>query len=154
MKILLKVLIFIVLMTGCDPVYIVYIKNETGDMITIDVEYDSRHYNGKIDTLRFTNKSLMNFKPSTIDRLDKKLTVDYIGTNRYSFIIENNQTVLLEPITIGLPIKHVIYKSKQKADTVFWVGNVGLYRKLKKKGIIVKKGLSTTIINLKPIDNE
>ncbi len=130
-----------------------YIKNETGNSVKIEIEYENR-YDIKFDSIRYTNRQIFDISDNTRDSLDHKMSVDFYRNKKYRFEIGNNQIVLLEPLTIGVPIKKVIYEKQNRIDTIFNLNNRKLNHDLKSKGIIVKKGLSTRIIYLKQPDTE
>ena len=139
-----------ILLSSCDPLYIMYVKNETGDKVKIHVVFENK-YEIEFDSVKYTDKEIKNLKPRHVDSLLKKKPIDISGTN-YSFEIADKETVLLEPLSIGIPIKRMIYESKSRIDTIFEYGDRIIYRNLIDKGIIVKKGLSTRIVYLKEVE--
>lgn len=149
-RILIVIFSALILLSSCDPIYIMYVKNETGDKVKIHVDYENR-YDIKFDSVKYTDRQIENLKPRHVDSLSNKKAIEQNGTS-YSFEIADKETVLLEPLAIGVPIKRVIYESNSRIDTLFEFGDKIKYQDLVDKGIIVKKGLSTRIVYLKEND--
>lgn len=140
----------LILLSSCDPIYIMFVKNETGEKVKVHVDYENR-YEIEFDSLKYTIEQIDNLKPRHVDSLTNKKAINLTETN-YSFEIADNETVVLEPLSIGVPIQRVIYETKSRTDTIFEFGDRIKYQELVDKGIIVKKGLSTRIVYLKQID--
>ena len=135
-------------MTSCNPISPIYVKNETGNCVKIIVNFENR-FNIQFDSLRYTNKPVEKFKLIIRDSLEGRISVEKSKRDEYRLEIENHKTILLEPRTLGIPIKKIIFQSQLFTDTIL---NAYRYRPnsyLATKLIIERKGLYTHLIILK-----
>jgi len=140
----------IMMITSCDPAFVMFLKNETGEQVVIKVDYDNR-YNIIFDSVRYTNNPILSLKYKSIDSLALKKPLIRKDNSQYSFILDNQHIALVEPITIGRPIKRIVYKTQTKEDTLFVLSNGALLKDLKAKGLFIRKGLGTNILYLRKI---
>lgn len=131
-------------LVSCDPPYIFLVKNTAGEKINFIVEtrdrieFDSLSYS---DTLIPDEKMSLN---SIADHLNKKLKIEQIDIQTYSFSLMPSHTVLISPSYIGHPIKEITFK----------IGNKE-YVALSETGetnpslVIKRKQLATLIVEIK-----
>ena len=139
-------LLVLTFLPSCDPVYHLYIVNESQDVANIQVGY---YIESSVDSLKSSTDSISTYKARTSQSLDSRIKVLQEDDNHYSFHLKPKETALLEPLSIGLAINQVIKVSDEKIDTVFFTANKYQMDSLRKTKTLSRTGMFTFVIRLK-----
>jgi PBP1b-binding outer membrane lipoprotein LpoB len=154
----LFILILIVFLSSCDPVWYIYVRNSLNDNLNVEVsliDLDKTIYNDYSeliqDTILYRNEVIENLKVNSIDSLDLKKVLRRVNDSTFIINIEPRSTTLIGPV-FSFPVKKMNITNQRDSLTIEF-RNKRKWNYYKKNGIIESRFSydKITIINIKPV---
>jgi hypothetical protein len=123
------------------------VKNNTNSDIEVLVNHLDHYQNDTLQIeIKYIVRLIQKCKGTTRFELNKKLFAERLDDENYKIKFPAESTSLLEPMTMGIPVKRIIIQNSNKVDTIIFERTNPNWRGLMEKGIVTKRGFSVFTI--------